>query len=138
MTKAVLAPLEIISCGGMCIPNTMNSAIEAMGMSLPYRPHFDQLFKRTGSLYKSFEGMPKIAKPEKPSDVEEAVTKAKLLHYELVHSSDSMKITSMCFWIMRSTFSACGLCICFHSYYVGLLEAYLCLEFDYFLYLNDI
>ncbi|XP_073151702.1 uncharacterized protein [Henckelia pumila] len=34
------------------------------------RPHFDQLFKRTGSLYKSFEGMPKIVKPEKPSDVE--------------------------------------------------------------------
>ncbi|XP_010272878.1 PREDICTED: LIM domain-containing protein WLIM1-like [Nelumbo nucifera] len=30
------------------------------------RPHFDQLFKRTGSLDKSFEGTPKIAKPEKP------------------------------------------------------------------------
>ncbi|KAH9655639.1 LIM domain-containing protein WLIM1 [Citrus sinensis] len=29
------------------------------------RPHFDQLFKRTGSLEKSFEGTPKIVKPEK-------------------------------------------------------------------------
>ncbi|KAL2318445.1 hypothetical protein Fmac_032321 [Flemingia macrophylla] len=29
------------------------------------KPHFDQLFKRTGSLDKSFEGTPKIAKPEK-------------------------------------------------------------------------
>ena len=27
--------------------------------------HFDQLFKRTGSLDKSFEGIPKFAKPEK-------------------------------------------------------------------------
>ncbi|MBA0818003.1 hypothetical protein Gohar_019602, partial [Gossypium harknessii] len=49
------------------------------------RPHFDQLFKRTGSLEKSFEdlvdffkfnfqlssiGTPKIAKPEKPVDGE--------------------------------------------------------------------
>ncbi|GAY47993.1 hypothetical protein CUMW_108600 [Citrus unshiu] len=34
------------------------------------RPHFDQLFKRTGSLDKSFEGTPKIAKPEKPIDGE--------------------------------------------------------------------
>lgn len=34
------------------------------------RPHFDQLFKRTGSLEKSFEGTPKIAKPEKPADIE--------------------------------------------------------------------
>ncbi|KAJ4701610.1 LIM domain-containing protein [Melia azedarach] len=34
------------------------------------RPHFDQLFKRTGSLDKSFEGTPKIAKPEKPVDGE--------------------------------------------------------------------
>ncbi|GMH03194.1 hypothetical protein Nepgr_005033 [Nepenthes gracilis] len=32
------------------------------------RPHFDQLFKRTGSLDKSFEGTPKIVKPEKPAD----------------------------------------------------------------------
>ncbi|XP_052192619.1 LIM domain-containing protein WLIM1-like [Diospyros lotus] len=31
------------------------------------RPHFDQLFKRTGSLEKSFEGTPKAAKLEKPS-----------------------------------------------------------------------
>ncbi|KAJ8539538.1 hypothetical protein K7X08_013790 [Anisodus acutangulus] len=29
------------------------------------KPHFDQLFKRTGSLDKSFEGTPKIVKPEK-------------------------------------------------------------------------
>jgi cysteine/glycine-rich protein len=29
------------------------------------RPHFDQLFKRTGSLDKSFEGTPKVVKPEK-------------------------------------------------------------------------
>ncbi|GFP99409.1 lim domain-containing protein wlim1 [Phtheirospermum japonicum] len=29
------------------------------------RPHYDQLFKRTGSLDKSFEGTPKITKPEK-------------------------------------------------------------------------
>ncbi|GMP45507.1 hypothetical protein CsSME_00014012 [Camellia sinensis var. sinensis] len=34
------------------------------------RPHFDQLFKRTGSLDKSFEGTPKIVKPEKPIDSE--------------------------------------------------------------------
>ncbi|XP_043709116.1 LIM domain-containing protein WLIM1-like [Telopea speciosissima] len=35
---------------------------------VPYcRPHFDQLFKRTGSLDKSFEGTPKIVKPEKPA-----------------------------------------------------------------------
>ncbi|KAK6938574.1 Zinc finger, LIM-type [Dillenia turbinata] len=34
------------------------------------RPHFDQLFKRTGSLEKSFEGTPKIVKPEKPIDAE--------------------------------------------------------------------
>ncbi|CBI22440.3 hypothetical protein VitviT2T_003676 [Vitis vinifera] len=32
------------------------------------RPHFDQLFKRTGSLDKSFEGTPKIVKPEKTTD----------------------------------------------------------------------
>lgn len=31
------------------------------------RPHFDQLFKRTGSLDKSFEGTPKVVKPEKPA-----------------------------------------------------------------------
>ncbi|KAL0368937.1 UNVERIFIED_CONTAM: LIM domain-containing protein WLIM1 [Sesamum calycinum] len=37
------------------------------------RPHFDQLFKRTGSLDKSFEGTPKIAKPEKPADIEVSV-----------------------------------------------------------------
>ncbi|KAG5548254.1 hypothetical protein RHGRI_013827 [Rhododendron griersonianum] len=36
------------------------------------RPHFDQLFKRTGSLDKSFEGTPKILKPEKPVDNENA------------------------------------------------------------------
>ncbi|XP_073105710.1 LIM domain-containing protein WLIM1 isoform X1 [Elaeis guineensis] len=34
------------------------------------RPHFDQLFKRTGSLDKSFEGTPKVVKPEKPVDTE--------------------------------------------------------------------
>lgn len=34
------------------------------------RPHFDQLFKRTGSLDKSFEGTPKIVKPEKLIDSE--------------------------------------------------------------------
>ncbi|CAA3005577.1 LIM domain-containing protein WLIM1-like [Olea europaea var. sylvestris] len=34
------------------------------------RPHFDQLFKRTGSLDKSFEGTPKVAKPEKHLDSE--------------------------------------------------------------------
>uniref|UniRef100_A0A803NNX5 LIM zinc-binding domain-containing protein n=1 Tax=Cannabis sativa TaxID=3483 RepID=A0A803NNX5_CANSA len=31
------------------------------------RPHYDQLFKRTGSLDKSFEGTPKILKPERPT-----------------------------------------------------------------------
>ncbi|KAL3611559.1 hypothetical protein D5086_002579 [Populus alba] len=36
------------------------------------RPHYDQLFKRTGSLDKSFEGTPKIVKPEKPVDNENA------------------------------------------------------------------
>ncbi|KAJ4831561.1 LIM domain-containing protein wlim1 [Turnera subulata] len=35
------------------------------------RPHYDQLFKRTGSLDKSFEGTPKI-KSEKPADSENA------------------------------------------------------------------
>ncbi|KAK7400645.1 hypothetical protein VNO78_11875 [Psophocarpus tetragonolobus] len=39
------------------------------------RPHFDQLFKRTGSLDKSFEGTPKIAKPEKTGDEKPAATK---------------------------------------------------------------
>ncbi|KAK1558664.1 hypothetical protein Q3G72_005222 [Acer saccharum] len=34
------------------------------------RPHYDQLFKRTGSLDKSFEGTPKIVKPEKQTDNE--------------------------------------------------------------------
>jgi cysteine/glycine-rich protein len=29
------------------------------------RPHFDQLFKMTGSLDKSFDGTPKVVKPEK-------------------------------------------------------------------------
>ncbi|OAY39287.1 LIM domain-containing protein WLIM1 [Manihot esculenta] len=36
------------------------------------RPHYDQLYKRTGSLDKSFEGTPKIAKPEKYIDTENA------------------------------------------------------------------
>ncbi|XP_022952743.1 LIM domain-containing protein WLIM1-like [Cucurbita moschata] len=36
------------------------------------RPHYDQLFKRTGSLDKSFEGTPKITKPEKPTENENA------------------------------------------------------------------
>ncbi|XP_022148729.1 LIM domain-containing protein WLIM1-like [Momordica charantia] len=35
------------------------------------RPHYDQLFKRTGSLDKSFEGTPKV-KPEKPTETENA------------------------------------------------------------------
>ncbi|XP_057430453.1 LIM domain-containing protein WLIM1-like [Lotus japonicus] len=34
------------------------------------KPHFNQLLKRTGSLNKSFEGTPKIAKPEKTSNNE--------------------------------------------------------------------
>ncbi|MCD7458374.1 LIM domain-containing protein wlim1 [Datura stramonium] len=34
------------------------------------RPHFDQLFKQTGSLDKSFEGTPKIVKPQKLIDTE--------------------------------------------------------------------
>ncbi|KAI6701485.1 LIM domain-containing protein WLIM1-like [Syzygium oleosum] len=38
------------------------------------RPHFDQLFKRTGSLDKSFEGTPKIVKPEGATDNENAAT----------------------------------------------------------------
>lgn len=32
------------------------------------RPHYDQQFKRTGSLDKSFEGTPKVVKPEKVID----------------------------------------------------------------------
>ncbi|KAL5561387.1 hypothetical protein UlMin_031134 [Ulmus minor] len=36
------------------------------------RPHYDQLFKRTGSLNKSFEGTPKVLKPEKPTVSEHA------------------------------------------------------------------
>ncbi|KAL4353390.1 hypothetical protein GQ457_06G002990 [Hibiscus cannabinus] len=36
------------------------------------RPHYDQLFKRTGSLSKSFEGTPKIVKPERQMDNESA------------------------------------------------------------------
>ncbi|ONK59804.1 uncharacterized protein A4U43_C08F10880 [Asparagus officinalis] len=39
------------------------------------RPHFDQLFKRTGSLDKSFEGTPKVAKPERPVDNENVSSK---------------------------------------------------------------
>ncbi|KAL1315520.1 LIM domain-containing protein WLIM1 isoform X2 [Arachis ipaensis] len=39
------------------------------------RPHFDQLFKRTGSLEKSFEGTPKVAKPEKNTDEKPAAAK---------------------------------------------------------------
>ncbi|KAJ4866617.1 LIM domain-containing protein WLIM1 [Raphanus sativus] len=34
------------------------------------RPHFDQNFKRTGSLEKSFEGTPKIGKPDRPLEGE--------------------------------------------------------------------
>ncbi|GJZ68273.1 LIM domain-containing protein WLIM1-like protein [Tanacetum coccineum] len=34
------------------------------------RPHFDQLFKQTGSLDKSFDGTPKIVKPPKTIDGE--------------------------------------------------------------------
>ncbi|XP_022762373.1 LIM domain-containing protein WLIM1-like [Durio zibethinus] len=36
------------------------------------RPHYDQLFKRTGSLDKSFEGTPKIVKPERHIENENA------------------------------------------------------------------
>ncbi|KAK8564245.1 hypothetical protein V6N13_005522 [Hibiscus sabdariffa] len=36
------------------------------------RPHFDQLLKRTGSLEKSFEGTPKIVKPERQKENENA------------------------------------------------------------------
>ncbi|XP_044490685.1 LIM domain-containing protein WLIM1-like [Mangifera indica] len=39
------------------------------------RPHFDQIFKRTGSLEKSFEGTPKILKPEKPAEHKENAQK---------------------------------------------------------------
>ncbi|KAG7022503.1 LIM domain-containing protein WLIM1, partial [Cucurbita argyrosperma subsp. argyrosperma] len=50
------------------------------------RPHYDQLFKRTGSLDKSFEGnislfayrTPKIVKVEKPTDNEKANAKSNL------------------------------------------------------------
>ncbi|RYQ93781.1 hypothetical protein Ahy_B09g100020 isoform B [Arachis hypogaea] len=34
------------------------------------RPHYDQLFKRTGSLDKSFEGIPKVQKERQPSEIE--------------------------------------------------------------------
>ncbi|XXG63937.1 hypothetical protein AAC387_Pa05g2016 [Persea americana] len=40
------------------------------------RPHYDQLFKRTGSLDKSFEGTPKVIKPERSTDNEHAANKA--------------------------------------------------------------
>ncbi|XP_051132491.1 LIM domain-containing protein WLIM1-like [Andrographis paniculata] len=36
------------------------------------KPHYDQLFKMTGSLDKSFEGAPKVNKPEKFIDSENA------------------------------------------------------------------
>ncbi|XP_073034267.1 LIM domain-containing protein WLIM1-like [Primulina eburnea] len=36
------------------------------------RPHYDQIFKRTGSLEKSFEGTPKVLKPDKASENENA------------------------------------------------------------------
>ncbi|KAK8617639.1 hypothetical protein V6N13_080549 [Hibiscus sabdariffa] len=39
------------------------------------RPHYDQLFKRTGSLDKSFEGTPKIVKPERQMDNEVTVNR---------------------------------------------------------------
>ncbi|KAL8540468.1 hypothetical protein ACS0TY_001921 [Phlomoides rotata] len=35
-------------------------------------PHFNQLFKRTGSLDKSFDGTPKVVKPEKNLETENA------------------------------------------------------------------
>ncbi|KAK4375081.1 hypothetical protein RND71_005758 [Anisodus tanguticus] len=38
-----------------------------------FKPHFDQLFKRTGSLDKSFEGTPKVTKPEKHVDNENGI-----------------------------------------------------------------
>ncbi|KAL3843847.1 hypothetical protein ACJIZ3_001250 [Penstemon smallii] len=37
------------------------------------RAHYDQIFKRTGSLEKSFEGTPKILKPERTTENEKAV-----------------------------------------------------------------
>ncbi|KAB2087977.1 hypothetical protein ERO13_A04G118300v2 [Gossypium hirsutum] len=37
------------------------------------RPHYDQLFKRTGSLDKSFEGTPKVVRPERQIDSESAL-----------------------------------------------------------------
>ncbi|RWR82922.1 Pollen-specific protein SF3 [Cinnamomum micranthum f. kanehirae] len=40
------------------------------------RPHYDQLFKRTGSLDKSFEGTPKVIKPDRSTDNEHAANKA--------------------------------------------------------------
>lgn len=43
------------------------------------RPHFDQLFKATGSLNKSFDGTPKIAKPQKPIDQEKAAISNKFV-----------------------------------------------------------
>ncbi|XP_039146130.1 LIM domain-containing protein WLIM1 [Dioscorea cayenensis subsp. rotundata] len=39
------------------------------------RPHFDQLFKRTGSLDKSFEGTPKVVKPERHIENENIAAK---------------------------------------------------------------
>ncbi|KAK8562818.1 hypothetical protein V6N12_010887 [Hibiscus sabdariffa] len=39
------------------------------------RPHYDQLFKRTDSLDKSFEGTPKMAKPEKNTEDEQNAQK---------------------------------------------------------------
>ncbi|CAI9769168.1 unnamed protein product [Fraxinus pennsylvanica] len=43
--------------------------------------HFDQLFKRTGSLEKSFEGTPKILKPEKLIENENANKKQCKCHH---------------------------------------------------------
>ncbi|GAU27344.1 hypothetical protein TSUD_05700 [Trifolium subterraneum] len=44
------------------------------------KPHFDQLFKRTGSLEKSFEGTPKIAKPERNSENNEVTVNGTPYH----------------------------------------------------------
>ncbi|XAR50144.1 hypothetical protein NMG60_11004397 [Bertholletia excelsa] len=43
------------------------------------KPHFDQLFKMTGSLEKSFEGAPKSAKVERSADQSQTISRASRL-----------------------------------------------------------
>ncbi|KAI7991333.1 LIM domain-containing protein WLIM1 [Camellia lanceoleosa] len=65
---------KIVSCSNIrqYLLNLQLSNFNSFEGVLYCKPHFDQLFKRTGSLDKSFEGTPKILKPERQIDSENA------------------------------------------------------------------